>query len=151
MITLAIATTFMAGAIFTGCQSATQKNEAARDKVQDAKEDLKAAENNAEAVKIKTATAEEWKEFKSETEAQIRVNEKSISEFKEKMKKSGKTLDAVYEKKIDALEQQNRDMQARIDGYEKSQSDWESFKSEFNHDMDELGKALKDLTVNNKK
>jgi DNA-directed RNA polymerase subunit N (RpoN/RPB10) len=34
--------------------------------------------------------------------------------------------------------------------YEKSQSDWEAFKREFNHDMEELGKALKDLTVDNK-
>jgi len=28
--------------------------------------------------------------------------------------------------------------------------EWETFKREFNHDMDELGKALKDLTVDNK-
>lgn len=27
--------------------------------------------------------------------------------------------------------------------------DWESFKREFNHDVDELGQALKDLTVDN--
>jgi len=26
---------------------------------------------------------------------------------------------------------------------------WEAFKTEFNRDMDELGKAFKDLTVNN--
>jgi hypothetical protein len=38
-----------------------------------------------------------------------------------------------------------------MDTYEKKQSDWESFKREFNHDMDELGQALKDLTVDNKK
>ena len=31
------------------------------------------------------------------------------------------------------------------------QSNWESFKREFNHDMDEIGQALKDLTVDNKK
>jgi hypothetical protein len=35
--------------------------------------------------------------------------------------------------------------------YDKNQTDWEKFKREFNHDMDELGKSLKDLTVNNKK
>jgi len=66
------------------------------------------------------------------------------------MKRSGKTLDALRAKKIDALEQKNRDMRNRIAAYEKSQSDWESFKREFNHDMDELGQAFKDLTVDNK-
>jgi hypothetical protein len=42
-------------------------------------------------------------------------------------------------------------MKARIDAYDKSQSDWESFKREFTHDMEGLGQALNDLTVNNKK
>jgi len=42
-------------------------------------------------------------------------------------------------------------MRARLVAYEKSQSNWESFKREFNHDMDEIGQALKDLTVDNKK
>jgi hypothetical protein len=32
-----------------------------------------------------------------------------------------------------------------------SQEQWESFKSEFTHDMDEMEKAVKDLTVNNVK
>jgi hypothetical protein len=30
-------------------------------------------------------------------------------------------------------------------------SNWQSFKREFKHDTDELGQALKDFTVNNKK
>jgi phage-related minor tail protein len=34
---------------------------------------------------------------------------------------------------------------------EKNQSDLESFKQEYNHDMEELGEALKDFRVNNKK
>lgn len=42
-------------------------------------------------------------------------------------------------------------MKRRSIYYEKSQSDWETFKREYNHDMDELGNALKDLTVDNKK
>ena len=42
-------------------------------------------------------------------------------------------------------------MNARIAAYDKSQSDWESFKREFSHDMDGLGQAINDLTVNNKK
>lgn len=59
-------------------------------------------------------------------------------------------LDPLYEKRIETLEQQNKDFRKKIEDYEKSQTDWEIFKREFNHDMDELGKALKDLTVDNK-
>jgi hypothetical protein len=144
IFTLAIASTLIAGSIFTGCKPSTPKVEAAQENVQDAKQELKDAQQ--------AATAEEWKAFKDESEVKISNNEARIAELKIKIKKSGKNLDKLYEQKIDALEQQNKDMKARIDMYENNaHSDWESFKREFNHDMDELGNALKDLTVDNKK
>jgi|ERR1051325_11109541 outer membrane murein-binding lipoprotein Lpp len=151
IFTLAVATTLMAGTIFTGCQSSDAKVDAAKDKVQDAKQDLKEVQKDANTEAQKAANAEEWKKFKSESEIKIRDNEIRIAELREKMKKSGKTLDALREKRIDELEQKNRDLRSRIDAYDKSQSNWESFKREFSHDMDELGQALKDLTVDNKK
>jgi predicted nucleic acid-binding Zn-ribbon protein len=144
ILTLIIATAFFTGVIFNGCSPATPKEEAARAKVDDANEELKDAR--------KAATAEEWKAFKDESELKIRDNEIRIAELKTKIKKSGKELDAVYERKIDALEQQNKAMKVKIDVYEKDvKSDWDSFKREFNHDMDEIGKAMLDLTVDNKK
>jgi chromosome segregation ATPase len=147
---LSMATSLVLGAILIGCQSSAQKEKTAQDKVQDAKQDLKAVQNDINTEAQKVATAEEWKEFKIKTEEMISNNEKSIAELKAKIKKAGKTLDALRENRIDKLEQQNRDLKARLEDYEKNQSDWESFKVEFNHDMDELGKALKDLTVDNK-
>ena len=128
---------------FTACQSATPKEDAAKAKLEAAREDLKEAQTEA--------SAEEWEEFKNESEIKISNNNIRIAELKLKMNESGNTLDAVYKKRIQLLEQKNIDMKARIDAYEKSQSDWESFKREFNHDMDELGKALKDIAVDNKK
>ena len=106
------------------------------------------AEAQADAIKV--ANAEEWRVFKSDAEIKIKENEVRIGELKVKMKKSGKTFDAMYEKNIIALEQKNKDLRAKISNYESNQSDWEAFKREFNHDMDELGQAIKDLTVNNK-
>ena len=151
MIFILAVTTLMAGTIFTGCQSSTQKQQSAQDKVQDAKQDLNAAKKNANEVAQKAATAEEWKTFKSESELKIKDNEIRINELAVKMKKPGELFDALYEKKIANLEQQNKDLKARLEAYEKSQSNWETFKREFNHDMDEIGQALKDLTVDNKK
>jgi len=141
----------MAGTIFTSCQSSIQKQEAAQAKVRDAKQDLNAAQKDAKAAAQVVATAEEWKAFRSESELKIKDNEIRITELNVKMKKPGEIFDALYAKKIANLEQQNKDMRARLEAYEKSQSNWESFKREFNHDMDAIGQALKDLTVDNKK
>jgi DNA repair ATPase RecN len=148
---LAVTITIMAGTIFTSCQSSIQKQEAAQAKVRDAKQDLNAAQKDAKAAAQVVATAEEWKAFRSESELKIRDNEIRITELNVKMKKPGEIFDALYAKKIANLEQQNKDMRARLEAYEKSQSNWESFKREFNHDMDAIGQALKDLTVDNKK
>ena len=50
------------------------------------------------------------------------------------------------------LEVKNSDMRMRMDNYKEDGKDnWETFKTEFSHDMDELGKAFKDLTVKNVK
>lgn len=148
---LALIATFATGTIITSCDSPTQNAADAKANVQDAKQDLKEAQRDADAAVLKAASAEEWKTFKSESDALIRDNEIRIAELKEKMKKTGKSIDAVYAENIAVLEQKNRDLKTRIDTYEKSQNGWEAFKVEFNHDMNELGQALKDLTVNNKK
>jgi len=151
ILTLAVAGMLIVGIIFTGCQSSSQKESSAQNKVNEARQDLKDAQNDAKTEAQKVAGAEEWKEFKNDSEIKIRNNEIRIAELKAKMKKPGTTLDPIYEKRIDTLEKKNRELKARVDNYEKSQSDWETFKREFNHDMDELGQALKDFAVDNKK
>ena len=148
---LSVTITLIAGTIFTSCQSSVQKQEAAQVKVQDARQDLNAAQKDANAIDQELATAEEWATFKRESDVKIRDNDVRITELNVKMKKPGQTLDEVYSKKIANLEILNKEMRTRLTAYEKSQTNWESFKREFNHDMDGMGKALKDLTVNNKK
>ena len=50
------------------------------------------------------------------------------------------------------MEQKNKDLKVKMDAYKNDvSSDWQSFKREFKHDTDEIGKVLKDLTVDNKK
>jgi len=144
IITLAVSSMLIAGSVFTSCKSPAQKENAAQ-------QDLNEAQNEVNAEAQQVATAEEWAAFKIEADAKIQDNEVRIAELKVKLNKPGKILDPIYKKRIETLEEQNRDMKARLDVYEKNNSDWESFKREFNHDMDELGQALKDLTVDNKK
>jgi len=150
IITLAAASLLIAGSVFTSCKSPAQKEDAAQAEVQDAQQNLDEAKVNEDAESQKVATAEEWTQFKSDAELKIKSNEDRIAVLTVKMNKPGEILDPLYKKKIQTLEQQNRDLKARLYVYEKDQTDWSTFKREFNHDMDELGQALRDLTVNNK-
>jgi outer membrane murein-binding lipoprotein Lpp len=150
IITRTLAVAIIAGGIFTGCMSQAQKDEAARAKVENAREDLNEAKVEANRVALKTATAEEWRIFKNESELKIKENEVRVAELKVQLNKPGTLLDPLYVKRIDTLEEQNSGMRTRIVIYENNRSDWETFKREFNHDMDALGKALKDVFTDNK-
>lgn len=150
ILKLALATTFIAGSVITGYHASAQDVDKAKEKVEDARKDLREAKEDEKTEIQKKAQADEWKAFKEQSESKIKNNEVHIAELKEKMNKPGTVLDPIYEKKINALEQRNKDMMAKINAYEKNQSNWEVFKREFNHDIDELGQALKDFTVNNK-
>lgn len=143
IIILSAAITLVAGTIFTGCQSTSQKQEAAQADVRDARQDLNEAQKDANEIRM--ATAEEWAIFKRDSDVKIRENEVRIIEL------NGKTSDEVYTKRIANLELQNKEFRTRLTDYEKNQSNWDSFKREFNHDMDELGKSLKDFTIDNSK
>jgi chromosome segregation ATPase len=153
-----------AGTTFTACTSPETKVENAqtkvdnaqdnvadaKDKVADAKDNLTEAQKMANAEAEKVANAAAWKTYKAESEIKIKENDTRIAELKAGMKKAGKSVTALYKENVAILEKKNAAMKNRISDYDKSQSNWESFKTEFNHDMDELGTALKDFTVNNK-
>jgi hypothetical protein len=139
------------GLLFSSCQSSEKKVDTAENKMQDAKDDLAKTQNEAAAEAKKTADAEAWKVFKAESDLRINENDVIIADLKAKKQTAGKKIDAIYAKSIAEMEQKNKDMKMRIDNYDKNNTDWNSFKSEFNHDMDGLGQAIKDLGVNNKK
>jgi outer membrane murein-binding lipoprotein Lpp len=142
--------TLIAVIIFTGCQSPAQKEKKAAAKVEDAKQELIKAQNEVKADDIKTANREEWKAFQNDAEMKIKKNEIRITELKIRMKKPGKAFDAVYGKRIETLEMKNKELETKMENYENKQSDWDSFKLEFNHDMDMLSQALRDITVSKK-
>ncbi len=137
--------------VFTSCQSATKKEENAEKKVEKAEEDLKDAQKQVVVEQQKEANADEWKAFREATEQKIKDNDDRITALKAEMKASEKANDAAYKARIEGVEAKNKAMRDRMNNQEKMKSDWESFKREFNHDMDELGQSLKDFTVNNKK
>ncbi|MBK8491397.1 MAG: hypothetical protein IPL49_11040, partial [Saprospirales bacterium] len=74
-----LATMFMVGTVFTGRQTAAEKEQADQDR-------LEAAQATLDAAADKLATAEEWRAFKTESEEKINDIEIRIAELKEKMK-----------------------------------------------------------------
>lgn len=136
--------TFITGITLVSCKPATKEENEASEKAQEA---------NKELIDVKkAATAEEWKAFKNSGDSLIIKNEEKIAELRIKMKNTGKSIDAKYDKNIEILEQKNKDLKVKMETYKNdTNEDWQSFKREFNHDTDEIGQALKDLTVDNKK
>lgn len=103
--------TLIGGVVFISCQSTAEKTDAAEAKVQDAKDELKEARKDENVQAQKAATAEEWVTFRNKSQEKIWANEKHIAELKVKMNKPGKLLDAAfYAKKINSLEEKNREI-----------------------------------------
>ncbi|MES2575848.1 MAG: hypothetical protein V4572_12965 [Bacteroidota bacterium] len=146
-----IITMFVAAITFVSCKPSTKEEIEAKENVLEAEAEVQEAKEDLSEAR-KQANADEWQEFKDDMNDAINKNDARIAELKLEMKRTGKSVDAKYEKSIDDLEQKNKHLKIKMESYKNDvNSDWQSFKREFNHDMDELGSALKDLTVNNKK
>ncbi|WP_375581255.1 hypothetical protein ABWH96_09710 [Marivirga tractuosa] len=136
-ITLAIGATLL----FTSCNSSSEK-------LQNAKEDVNEA--NADLKEAKQEYAEEVRLFRIEVGKKITENDKKIDEINAKIKNSKNELRAEYEKQVATLEQNNEELKIKMGDYKAtSKENWKSFKSEFNKDMNRLGSALKNFTVEN--
>lgn len=149
--TFAAAIMLMFGAaVFTGCESNQDKVADAKEDVQEAKEDLAEVKREVREDAQERASDEEWRVFKDDAEVKIRDNETRIKQIKEERKSSGNSANVQYSNDIEALEKRNRDLQTRIDTYDRDNGNWESFKREFNHDMESFGQAFKNLVQDNK-
>ncbi|MBB6004375.1 peptidase M23 [Arcicella rosea] len=130
-------------AFFTSCNSPEKKVENAQTEVVEANKDL---------IDANQAYLDDVESYKVTTAERIAANDKSIAEFKVRIDKEKKEAKADYLEKLTKLEQKNTDLKKKMDDYkDDGKENWDKFKAEFNHDMDELGEAFKDLTVNNVK
>jgi chromosome segregation ATPase len=123
------------------CQTSSEKLENAKTEAD------KANTNLDEANKEYLADLEK---FKKESTAKISENEQSIIAFKARIANSKQEAKADYDKKISDLSQKNRQLKRKLDEFRlEGKEQWESFKTEFSRDMNELGNAFKDFGNNN--
>ena len=142
--------TILIVALISSCMSSDQKKENAQNRTEAAQENLNAAQSNETLVAQKAATEDELKTFKLESELKIKNNEVSIAQLKLKMNKPGSALDEVYARRIDSLHIKNQNLKTRMSDYEKTHTDWGKFKSDFNRDLNALGKTINNLTAHPK-
>jgi len=114
---------------------------------------VNAKPNGGEKIVLaQTATTgqSEWQAYKKEQEEKIRINDERIAALRANADTT-KTLAAVDNTRIENLQKRNAELRTKITTYKYNESKWDQFKREFNHDMAELGKAIKDLGKDNVK
>jgi predicted small secreted protein len=138
-----VALAFLTSTFLSSCNTSAEK-------VENAQQDLKEA--NKDLDKANQEYLAEVAAYKKEAADKIATNEKSIAEFKARKASEKQEAQADYEKKIDALEQKNSDMKKQMDDYQiEGREKWETFKTNFSHGMDELGKSFTGLADKNNK
>ena len=122
--------------LIISCRSAQQKEAAARENVADANQNLR---------QTQASNTEEWAAFKIDANTKIASNEERISELKVKMNKPGNTFDGIYRTRIEKLESKNAELKSKLRNYDGNETGWQTFKKDFNRDMNEIGNNIKDL------
>jgi hypothetical protein len=142
VLTLA-AVAFVAATTLTSCNAPAKKAGEAQKEVNEAGKKLAKANNEYLA---------DIESYRKETAKKIAANDRSIARFNARIKEQRQEVTADYKLKVAKLEQKNRDMKKHMDEYKADGKEkWRKFKTEFNHDIEELGNAFKDLTVKNVK
>ena len=130
----------IAGSVLTGCD----KN---RDNKADAKEEVQKA--NQALLDAQTQYEKEWQQFKSDADLKISNNEKRIDEFKAEIKKTGAKFKAKYSNKVLTLEQKNIELKKMLNDFHyEGKESWETFKHDFNNNVDSVETALGELFSN---
>jgi len=137
---MAFAAIIMVGIIYS-CDSPTKKVEKAQENLSNAEMELDQAQKDS---------IQDFENFKLESEIRISDNERVIAAYRQRMLIEKNKFKVEDQKRIDEIEQRNINMRKKIAEYKAEGKDkWISFKQEFNHDMDDLGSAIKNLGVKN--
>jgi hemolysin activation/secretion protein len=104
-----------------------------------AKQDLKVAQKDS---------VSEYQKLTKESELKFKSNEKSIADLRSAITKSNSKVQATDQKKVSLLEDKNNSLKKELADYKVlGQTQFNTFKSEFNRDLEQLAKELKDFKI----
>ena len=119
-------------------------------KVENAKEEV--VDSEKELAKAKADLEIDVADYRKEMYMKIAANNAKIDEINLEINQNKGDKNKDKKVRIDELKKRNSDLEMKIKNYNQSDKDnWESFKREFNSDMESLGSAFGDLTRDNKK
>lgn len=120
------------------------------DRVADAKENV--ADARKELAEARDEHFLDMEKFRKQTADKIAANNATLADFKARMAQDRSVTGEKFNTNIRQLEEKNDALKRKINEYQtNNKTDWDRFKDEFNRDMTELGKALKNLSVENVK
>ena len=123
--------------VISGCDSPAQRVTNAKNNVTDAKNNLDLANQDYMI---------DMENFRKKTADKIAANDKSIAEFKKNTVLKNKETNHDNVQQLAELEKRNHDLKQRMDDYNGTGKDnWETFKTQFNQDMDDFGKNFNEL------
>ena len=130
----------------TSCNFSTEQKAAT---LEEAKANVEEASQDLD---IARADSAEFANYKIESEKKLKENELLIADMKDKMKTERKESVAKYERQLDSLDMQNAQLRENMHTYNSlGKANWESFKKRFNQELDNLGKAISQLSERNAK
>ncbi|HEY1047027.1 MAG TPA: peptidase M23 [Bacteroidia bacterium] len=130
------------------CTSSHDKTEKAANDVIQADNNLKTAQEELD--RSNAVYKQELEAYMAEKKTAIEDNNRTIAELKATIATQKKEAKAEYAEQIAELDRKNNELMLKLEAHkDDSKDNWDKFKTEFNHDMDELGQAFKDLTVRN--
>ena len=115
-----------------------------RDYIQDAKKDKVNAKHDLKENQNDSPAA--FKNFKKESESKIKKIDDGIGDLKVKFYKSKIKDKEAYQNNLNQIEEKYDLLKKKLADYKiVGQAQWNSFKLEFDRDLAELGKALKNF------
>ena len=110
-----------------------------------AQPDTKADKARKELLKAKADSTSDAQKFIAQSRKRIEQNQQKIDLLKAKKASEKQEINAKYQEKVQAIEEQNNELKSRIDGVESGNtSSWTTFKSKFKYDMKELVRIIED-------
>ncbi len=130
----------------TSCRNSTEKKS---EKLEDAENDLLKAAADLNKARIDSANG--CKLYKEEAESKMRANEHKITELRQKIKEDNSKERAKDEKELDELSTKNAKLQADLKVCKVSMDKWESFKVNFNREIEAISVGIAVVAANNRK
>ena len=138
---------FMAGTISTSFgQAPDKKSVKARENLKEEKKDVVVAKQELKVAQKDSIS--EYQKLTKESEIKFKNNEKSISDLRAAITKNNSKEQATDQKKLSLLEDKNNSLKKELADYKVlGQKEFTAFKTEFNRDLTQLAKDLKDFKI----